>query len=1447
MPQIGLYREGLERFGPYWENAVNYNVSRALGDGGSTRENRFRVAGKTVIIHKANSGYAELQAYLVAAGYSPHYGTDMGISRALKDALEENLTSWELKFYIQDKNSNWVDFTDRANWRGKNQLRKVGSITYSGERGYGGLTQKVNEVVLDNTDGFWDKPFPTTLKASMDSQKRQLSSDTTASFDTSTGGLESSIYRKKACIRAHFQTINTDVPSVVTIGTFLVDEMMTDSTDQSATLRLMPLSDPLIESNAETVKSGGNFYANRSVKFLVQELLKKSGYKDTSSDGAGQVPVDYDIDDIGSLSVPFTGTSRWISSSFGRPPENTLRNGATRTTWEDTTGICKAMCMWEYTTGTVSLTPGSAIITGSSTSWSTSGGNGLRVGDAFVVQASFSTGDGGVTTIDHFKAQVLTVDSTTQITLDRPVTGTVVESSIKYSIQRIYMGVGPSLYEYNVASDSYVELTTSNALIGTSYHIKKIWFNTADTTYPIWGVALSNISDTEYTQSMKIFRFRWNSNVADVDIWGPSSSDPFTTGVYSGEFSHRLGRRENFVTAGTQVRIIGAPNGTHVNDEQAPLYSPYSQTIVNASTAGAGRDIRVYDQAGWDDAAVSGDADDYYERAKSVKVNTGWYGIADENIVLDDSIEYLVARHSYGQTGAITFVPGYGTKGAIFFPKYYTVYVTGAAGTSHYLSHRYYFIDLAQTEGSAVISSYMVDGTGHLATYAAYEPMATCVVGSSVYLCVHGFNNTTSRTNPSAILKIAALSTTPTVTRTYYETTSQSRLFTEIVGTSSYLFVAGIDLDSLTEASMSTAQFAKLWVLDATATVDATITEKTSSRYLFEGLSILDLNTSGSATYKCFYLQGSQGCIKYVNHSTAASETPTIAYPRPAISADGHCMVGTMIKSNNSKELYWISAPVPQQNTSGSDISGKFYLSKWSTSYAVRVELADFTGINCFDGIRYCSDLADARFGFTPEATFYFKSRPKSQTSAYTLTNIGQNRLVSMSKSRGQDQIINYSTRTPSRVTLGDISVGVELTPNSKYSKDETTYEFAATQTNLRARSIRLVCVVPGPPIIGDVAGCRFKYNVIRKTIETQITQTYNANDKWFYVDDGTDVVYGTIAKINGIDVNGNEITSTGKVGFSATVTGGFPVVVNAFGVNESIITTSETVDSGLENGYSLQIGDILLIANMSLESSWEYVQVYQINSDNVYVNRGVVDDYPAIDHDDGEQVFLIRNGNQLFTDVNNTLDTDSGYSIGDSIALDHPKSNVWSDQYVKDDNDSTPESSTTTDLWKPLSLGTFYPIGANGSATGVNLKLSYDSEVASEWPQFSIGDIIRIDAPGLVLSQDPGSGQIAKDAASINRWQKRENQDNNPFMNYLQAQWAALRDIQEYAEPRYTLNVQSILVPWLNPLDIVEVQDELMFPASFGRKEFCWISSMTFDLSVAGAMQLTLRGVNNF
>jgi len=220
------------------------------------------------------------------------------------------MSSYGIKFYIQDKNANYVDFTDILEKRGKNKLVSLGAVVHKTENVAVGsaFISSIGEISMDNTDGFWDDPtkwvgtMTTTLGG-------------TAVWNYSTNGGEVALQKAKCKIVV--ETLQKDgTVKEDTVGIFFISNLLTNSNSGLATITLVSLSQPLRKLSADKVRRGKNWYENRDIVYLMKELLK-SKYADTEN----TLPISFSFPNSLIIST-FEGNR--VLSSYGKPPERVI-------------------------------------------------------------------------------------------------------------------------------------------------------------------------------------------------------------------------------------------------------------------------------------------------------------------------------------------------------------------------------------------------------------------------------------------------------------------------------------------------------------------------------------------------------------------------------------------------------------------------------------------------------------------------------------------------------------------------------------------------------------------------------------------------------------------------------------------------------------------------------------------------------------------------------------------------------------------------------------------------------------------------------------------------------------------------------------------------------------------------------------------------------------------
>jgi len=1437
-------------------------------------------AGKTVVLRDSITGgdpaaKAAIIASITGAGGIHYKGMNVA-TRALKDALEGQILSYEIKFYIQDDNANWVDFSDRAEVNGRNMLKKMGSITHTAERIRGQLQQRLSSVTVSNGDGFWDRPMPPTLNASLGVTMDTLAPPVAASFPLSSGGKESVFFRRKAAVRVHYMLTGDNVPNIVTLGVFLVEDFATNGQDKSAQFTFAPLSAPLLEAKASLVKRGDFWYKNAAPEFLVRKILESS-YRDST----GGLPSTWDIDPVTTnFPIPIDGSEGWESSQLTRPGQRSIPNAGGIPVWTDEKRWPKAMCAWTYETGSIEITAGSAIMVATSAGtnqWDKSTSNlqnKIQVGDTFIIAKEYTTGDGGSSTGHDGNFTIISIADVNEsgyspsITLDRVPQGGTDEAAMKYSIVRMYSGVGTELYEYGITGDTYRQLTTSDTIIGTTgrdHIIRRLWVNTADTNYPIWGVGIKQPVSGSLTSrySYRIFKFRWNGTTPDVQVVYTTSTGEL------GEYIYQDGDRRN---ASTPHSFVGQHKTEETN--QTPIVIPFQQSIQELR--GVGSDQKACWQPTFGTRFKYNTTAYPLTSGRGVRLEAGYYGASCNQ-------GWLTIKYTIGQMGCLQLVPNAFNDGALFYaemPNVPAQDATNAIDTANYWLRTYKIMNL---DTGAV---YTVTTT-ELSSYDEYVPTATCLDHNNdliVSFCRFGINdeNAHVRVVRFSDLDNTSGSTVIPTTDVIFDRTDDSTEHIPMVlemfhyhdGSEGRLYMSCmyIDLFAKTEpdSNLTSNYSYRIFMIkdsDATIVSDATMTQKASSKHRMQGMGKFNVGTDASPDNDIFYYESVSGRIMSFDNSNDADTV--VAPSEISISHSDttpYQLTPHAVFIHNAKEFYWTSSMLPillHMN----DEQGDFRMAKWSPQYSAVVGLAQFSSMSAWDAIDALAEISNSRFGFNPDGTFFFVQKPRHQGSAYTFTNTGKSLIQSINKRRGQTEIVNHSVKTPSKIKKEDIKVSVRLTDKSGYGEDGVVHKLDAIQHDDIGKIITLVCTYGGP-ISADTSGdnlresARFKYKVSSNPIVTSLGRAFSNGNLYIETEFIGDIKFGSPITMKG-ENDTDSIDAIGKVGIQAKYSGlnanlrDAVLVEDDFMVLKSGTATYPNIRSGTLDSLSesLAIGMVLLIGDLAAASPvHEYVRITgfattYVTDDTILVSRAVHDNTSPKAHIAGVTVFIVANANKIYSTAALSTNGSNVFPIGSSVTIDTIWKDQWSSVYRADPTDGTSSLIDETH-WYPVN-GLFRPIGGSDGtySTNVSLKLEAEaSDLSDDDLQFRVGDSIRLEGPGIELVEDSGSPQVAENRSSITKWGKRESQKRrNILMDENHSKWTARREIRDQANPHYTFTLNTIMAPWIAMSDIITIQDRDNLPTSSQFSEKCYITQMTYDPQSRAMMQIVCRSIDAY
>lgn len=196
-----------------------------------------------------------------------------------------------------DHNLNYIEETDYGVGFPTGPTAPGGRGTYSDHLSADLLK---GDKYFETVTTFWNQPFPDTLLTEKGNK---------ANFETTFNKTHSSLRNRKCAIKAELIRSDNSI-QIMDIGTFLMGT--SEQNDDIITIQLEDLTKKFIETPADDVKSGFQWYRNIPLTFLVKELVKKS-YPDPRN---GEVPRDYIIQGV----RPPNPSGEPIVSSLGRPP-----------------------------------------------------------------------------------------------------------------------------------------------------------------------------------------------------------------------------------------------------------------------------------------------------------------------------------------------------------------------------------------------------------------------------------------------------------------------------------------------------------------------------------------------------------------------------------------------------------------------------------------------------------------------------------------------------------------------------------------------------------------------------------------------------------------------------------------------------------------------------------------------------------------------------------------------------------------------------------------------------------------------------------------------------------------------------------------------------------------------------------------------------------------------
>lgn len=950
----------------------------------------------------------------------------------------------------------------------------------------------------------------------------------------------------------------------------------------------------------------------------------------------------------------------------------------------------------------------------------------------------------------------------------------------------LYMGCDDELWRYSPGTDTYTSIDTST--ITTTYKIRKLWYNSND--YYVYGFATEDPQTADRTVGGVIFRI--TSASGTIDIRKAEGDGNGTDKIFLGDFAIRTGDNDEAGAPNNQAFIGDDIDSTDMYGENLIIAFPQ---LVRSMTDNI---YRFYKSDANDGDA---DASNYVE--KETAIQEGYWATHSGNVSNTDNVD---ARFSFGSPPFILFSENSGTSGKILWWEY---------GSATYKLNSYDIDTDAVTENVLTLGSgtfHPLCGVADPATddiyFAMYVPEETADLYHGARILYYKYEvDADSATNFFNDPAVPGANT--------YGIPIEMIWVTDPPVANYNLYMVMLD-DHFDDATSPQAKYA---IMRKKVTDNTVPTSIATRPWQPKGLVLGTAADSGGTSGNIYFVNCGPGSLAKLKVDD--SEIVPLDFGWPIVDGETNIASNLVIDSDtrsgaDSNVLYGVSAPYyPAETQDPEDPPiGKYYLWKFDTEYSGRIELADFAGMSVWDALSDFAQLANYVIGFTSEGDFFFVPRASSTSAAdFTLTtDPDDNTIINIQKDLGYKEIYNYCSITPSKSVVQE--------PKSEFiikqRPDNTPLDsrYAVDQRDTLKKNVRLACTRDGD--IED-SNALFKWLTYTFPIETIITQAYTTSDTTIYLAS----VFGGASETNGIHVddyivvidpdNNQEVvsritavsTSNNSITIGSTDAGNMPNLVAETACTilkqhkiSSAATTTATrytkwsdegityVPTGINNNYQTlaTTEDLAVQGIVRFGTSGQYARIASINSTSHIIYLKDIDQY--------------TNTPNLSINVSNN---DVVYS--------------WYSPLASSGSDTDYQEIGGTQVWAK------WQTKSNGNDT------------------FKQGDTFFIECPGKKLEKEEESRQVFVNSNSVSKYGRREYPSiDNKFIDRKVARDFSRKVINEWAEPKFVVKAQTILLPYINFVNTsknhmrINVQDHRLFKIRKNNTEECLIRKITHD-----------------
>jgi len=1410
----------------------------------------------------------------------------MAIDTNIIDIFDQPNLSFEIRLYIEDsgnedRDPEYVDFTNRLAYKGKDLLKRLGSITQSaeGKSGTASFTCSINNIEVDNSDGFWNKPiergpgglirrnYPTIL----------TTVNGNVAYFTLTKNYTQNVWHKHKVKLVIFAMGNNGMVYEDDLIVAVINDITRSDNRDRASISLWSMSMPLKKLDVSTVRDGLSWWNNKPISFLVRKLLEKE---------YGTIPDNFVLPDL--ISIPTSkrldrryGEVR-VLSQYGRPPEYNLESEV----WENLGLTCRAIEKWQWNEEGPNgdITSGKVLIESNNATeikcemGVKSGASGLlpQAGDVLTILQDDTYGNTGSYTIRSItEGSAVGLDI---VELETPLTGLANDNNkLPFVINRIYMGCDNQLWEYLPDKDVYNKI--ADVFTDDSFYIRRLWYNPNDNC--MWGAGWQDPSNYGYVDTddniipdsrkdirLKIFYYNGSSTTITNTI----------DDVFIGDFLYRDHRSYISSPHNRWRCILGNfddVSGSASAYTAENIVLPFRQAIVPCNVAGSDKDVEddgkiggvgyefgpephQWNEGGWGQigvnelsahykphtihgcAALQSDApvkihwlwnDTEYTtpRQDSVDLPADYYEVENSyNEVTpnapgqsESEPESIWCRTTLGQEGFCVFNKNGGSvdsNGVIWIFKliYDDNHVDGML--------KLYTIGLTspytvtQQTGTITGSGNLVnkdDGTGETHIYydedtngweysdmQSIQPLCGCPPPNDEEGCIFGYiswsgvdtdPNPGGSPTPTGVTGIVRYQVDGTKI-TLYETphiSSNASFFTPLSVTpvysngTVYIVVSGFIRSKL--GTDKAYALVRLVYASSTSGLLGVYRTRPPMRLVGNHETRLKDVDSSNATEIVYFVEGGSGALCTYNVTDYSISVKD--YGAPIVDGEVYCGSNIIVDkitrtrdenddSADDRKIYFnetvwgVSSSTPMQEAMVEPPSGKFYLWKFDCYMSGRIELANFEGMNAWEGLSKLAQISDHVMGFDGDV-FYFIPKEFTGPTQFDFVNDSESqRNISITVRENRSEIYNKVEIVPYTVSLKPPTYKMELV--TRYG-DTPNIDITLDQRDNRRKTIQMVCVLGGRISQGNTN------SVYQGGISTGIV--------WKYV------IYDRI------------IETSLKAALTAP---------------EATDTTTLTINEGL-----LDIGTSDTLEVYTVHSGMQTKAVY-------FVTR------PPTDAEIVAGTVQINNGDGITGGYNEALSTAGTYQ-----PASYPINSLVKIIKIRDWSDV----SDNTDLFIVSTHDIYYEIGN----TNIYIKFKDENALTVDETEFFSGDLLTIEAPGLVAEKNESARQIAVNMLSVDQYRKNPFPSiENRFINYKIARELCEKILSEYAWPKYDIELRTRIYPFIKfisdgkYLSLFSIVSPFLFPLSQGNRRKGYLKRITHNL-LAGESEFTFRDADHY